>query len=84
MNIFIEFGYLLNQGRNEEDVVVQKQVKKLQEYITENFYNCTTQILKGLGQMYTGGGSFTENIDGASGKGTAEFAAKAIDVYCNK
>ncbi len=83
MNIFVEFGQLLRQGKKAEDIVVQEQVKKLQEYITENFYKCNTQILKGLGQMYAGGGSFTENIDRAGGQGTAEFASKAIEVYCN-
>ena len=28
------------------------------------------------------GGEFTENIDKAGGKGTAVFAAKAIEIYC--
>lgn len=30
----------------------QALVKKLQAYITENFYTCTNEILAGLGQMY--------------------------------
>ena len=33
--------------------------------------------------MYSGGGSITENIDAAGGEGTAEFAAKAIEIYCS-
>ena len=41
-------------------------------------------MLRTLGMMYTGGGEFTENIDAAGGMGTAEFAAKAIEVYCGK
>lgn len=32
--------------------------------------------------MYGAGGAFTENINAAGGPGTAEFAAKAIEVYC--
>ncbi|MBQ8821863.1 MAG: TipAS antibiotic-recognition domain-containing protein [Lachnospiraceae bacterium] len=33
--------------------------------------------------MYAGGGSVTENIDKAGGKGTAEFVEKAIEIYCS-
>ena len=66
------------------DSAVQAQVKKLQDYITEHFYTCTNQILAGLGQMYNGGGSMTENIEKAGGAGTAEFAAKAIEIYCKR
>ena len=61
---------------------VQAQVKKLQTYITEHYYKCTNEILSGLGVMYTAGGEFTENIDKAGGRGTAVFAAKAIEIYC--
>jgi hypothetical protein len=66
------------------DEKVQIQVKKLQDYITENFYNCTPQILSGLGRMYAGGGDFTENIDSVAGEGTAEFVDNAIQIYCDK
>ena len=52
------------------------------DYITEHFYTCTKEILNGLGKMYSAGGEFTENIDRAGGSGTAEFTAKAIEVYC--
>lgn len=67
-----------------EAAEVQLWVKELQAYITEHFYTCTPQILKGLGEMYAGGGSMTENIDAAGGKGTGEFARKAIEIYCRK
>ncbi len=57
-------------------------VKKLQGYITQHYYNCNDQILLGLGQMYAAGGEFTENIDAVGGIGTAEFANRAIAVFC--
>ena len=82
MEIFKEFGQLLPAGPG--DTPVQAQVKKLQDYITEHFYQCTPQILAGLGKMYSGGGDITENIDEAGGAGTAEFSAKAIEIYCGK
>lgn len=80
MELFVEFGTMLD--KSPEDAMVQKQVGKLQGYITEHFYTCTNEILSGLGKMYNGGGSMTENIDKAGGEGTAEFVAKAIEVYC--
>lgn len=80
MQIFVEFGEM--KSMDPADEKVQLQVKKLQDYITEHFYNCTKEILSCLGKMYSGGGEFTENIDKAGGKGTAEFSAKAIEIYC--
>lgn len=80
MRLFTEFGQM--KDKDAQDTDVQAQVKKLQDYITEHFYNCTSQILSSLGKMYAGGGEFTENIDRAGGEGTAEFAAKAIEIYC--
>lgn len=80
MALFVEFGQM--KDLDPADEKVQAQVKKLQDYITENFYNCTPQILSGLGKMYSSGGEFTDNIDNAGGEGTAEFTAKAINIYC--
>ena len=80
MSIFVTFGEMKDLAPSDE--TVQKQVQKLQDYITEHFYQCTPQILSGLGHMYAGGGEFTENIDKAGGEGTAEFVAKAIEIYC--
>lgn len=80
MKIFVEFGQMKEMDPLDESV--QAQVKKLQDYITEHFYTCSPKILNGLGKMYAGGGELTENIDAAGGTGTAEFASKAIDLYC--
>ena len=82
MKMFVVFGSM--KEKDPADAAVQEQVKKLQDYITEHFYNCTTQILSGLGHMYNAGGEFTENIDKAGGEGTADFTAKAIEIYCGK
>ena len=80
MQIFAEFGEIKNLDPDSE--AVQCQVKKLQDFISAKYYTCTKQILSGLGQMYASGGEFTENIDKAGGRGTAEFTAKAIEVFC--
>ena len=80
MEIFAEFGAM--KGGSPGSPEAQAQVRKLQSYITENMYNCTEQILAGLGRMYAAGGEFTENIDKAGGEDTAVFAADAIAVFC--
>ena len=63
---------------------VQKQVKKLQDYITDKFYKCTNTILSSLGHAYSAEGEMNRNIDKAGGKGTGEFVDKAIQIYCSK
>ena len=80
MLIFVEFGKMTD--KKLENVKVQLEVKKLQDYISEHFYKCSNEILNCLGQMYASGGEFTENIDKAAGSGTAVFVAKAIEIYC--
>ena len=80
MDIFREFGTLRHLPA--ADAQVQALVAKLQGFITANYYNCTSQILQGLGQMYIAGDEMTENINRAGGEGTAQFAHDAIEIYC--
>lgn len=76
MQIFAEIGKIKNLSPDCEEA--QKLIKKLQNFITENYYTCTDEILKGLGEMYASDERFKNNIDKAGGTGTAEFTAKAI------
>ena len=76
MDIVTAFGGM--QSKDPADSEVQAQVKKLQEFITEHYYNCSKVILNQLGQMYGAGGAFTENINAAGGAGAAAFAQKAL------
>ena len=80
MGLFAELGTM--KDLSPESTEVQAWVKQLQDYISANYYRCTNQILAGLGEMYAGGGSMTENIDAAGGAGTGEFAREAIRIYC--
>ena len=79
MTIFAEFGQVIDKG--PESAEAQMLVKRLQNYITENFYTCTDEILESLGLMYAGGGDMTANIDKVGGEGTAVFANEAIEAY---
>ena len=82
MELFAAFGAVRNTDPSSE--AAQTLVKKLQDYITAHFYTCTNEILSGLGKMYAAGGDFTKNIDSYGGKGTAEFAHRAIEIYCRE
>ena len=80
MAFFARLGGLKSGDPNGDGA--QSVVAELQRFITEHYYNCTKQILSGLGQMYVADERFKANIDNAGGEGTAEFAAKAIEFYC--
>ncbi len=80
MILMAEFGELKDKAPDASEV--QAQVKKLQDFLTANFYNCTKEILSCLGTMYAGGGDFTVNIDEVAGEGTAVFINEAIQIYC--
>ena len=60
----------------------QALIAELRQYICDHYYNCTKQILFGLGQMYAAGDEMNENIDRAGGAGTGDFARRAIEIYC--
>ncbi len=79
--IFAEFAECKKNGESVDSDRAQLLVKKLQGYITDNFYHCTNEILAGLGQMYVCDERFKNNID-KNGEGTAEFTSKAIEIYC--
>ena len=80
MAIFAEFAMRKNEGFDVNSPKVQSLVVKLQDYITQNYYTCTNEILAGLGQMYVVDERFKQNIDNY-GEGTAEFVADAIVSY---
>lgn len=82
MQFFVRFGQM--KGEHPASEAAQALVGELQAFITEHFYTCTNRILLGLGKMYAGGGSFTENIDRTGGEGTAAFACAAIEAWCRK
>ena len=80
MAIFAEVGQVLQLDPAAAEA--QALVAKLQQFITDNYYTCTKQILFGLGQMYAAGDEMNENIDKAGGEGTGAFARDAITIYC--
>ena len=78
-----EFSILMNNGVKSDSEESLNLVKKLQAFISQNYYTCTAEILFGLGQMYVCDDRFKKNID-KFGLGTAEYIQSAINSYCNK
>ena len=83
MAIFAEFAACKQGGAEADSDEAQALVAKLQAHITENYYTCTDEILAGLGTMYVADERFKKNID-KYGEGTAEFASKAIAIFCQE
>lgn len=78
-----EFAAAMKSGNTYDSDEAITLVQKLQKYITDNFYDCTKEILRGLGEMYVLDERFKSNID-KHGNGTAEFIRSAINKYCNR
>lgn len=81
LDIFAEIGALKELSPGEPSV--QEKIGALQAFITDHYYTCTREILKGLGEMYVNDERMKQNIDKAGGEGTAEFARQAISIYCS-
>ena len=82
MSLFTDLGAM--KQLPPTDKAVQEKIAALQAYINENFYTCSTDILKELGEMYVCDDRFKKNIDRFGGEGTAKFVREAIFVYCEK
>lgn len=78
--VFTKFAELMKAGYTTDSEEAQALVIELKDYITENYYTCTKEILAGLGKMYVSDERFKESIDKNS-QGTADFVSKAIDIY---
>lgn len=82
MSLFTDLGAM--KQLPPTDKAVQEKIAALQAYINENFYTCSNDILKELGEMYVCDDRFKKNIDRFGGEGTAKFVSEAIFVYCEK
>lgn len=60
---------------------VQALVQEWQDYISENFYTCSVEMLSYLGELYVTDERFEAFIDRFC-TGLARFFSKAIQFYC--
>lgn len=80
-SIMAEFSQCRKKGSAPDSKEALALVKKWQDFINANYYNCTKEILSGLGEMYTADERFKANID-RHGDGTTEYMQAAIREYC--
>ncbi|MGM9551757.1 MAG: MerR family transcriptional regulator [Clostridia bacterium] len=76
-----EFADCKRKGFVPDSQKAQELSKKWQDFITENYYTCTKEILAYLAEMYVADERFRSNID-RHGSGTAQFMSDAIKAYC--
>lgn len=72
-----------NREKAADSPEVQFLVQRWKDHISRHFYQCSDEILAGLGQMYTADERFLKNID-RYGAGTAAFMSEAIAAYCRQ
>ena len=78
--IFNDFSLCMKNNEMPYSTKAQMLVKKLKEFITNNYYECTNDILVNLGQMYISDERFKNNID-KHGINTAEYINEAIESF---
>jgi DNA-binding transcriptional MerR regulator len=71
-----------NMDKSIDDPLIQEAVGEWRQNITDNFYNCTPEIFRGLGNMYVDDHRFTKNIDKYR-DGLAIFLKDAMNYYCD-
>lgn len=73
-------GFAALRGTDPASQEALSLVRRWKAFLSANFYDCTDEILAGLGEMYVGDERFTKNLD-AYGEGTAVFMRDAIRAY---
>ena len=78
--IYARFYQLRDSDLNSQEA--REVVEMWKAHVSRYYYDCTDQILAGLGEMYIADSRFQENID-QHGVGTAATMSEAIRCYCS-
>ncbi|XDD50497.1 MerR family transcriptional regulator [Leptospira sp. WS92.C1] len=79
--IYAKIGMLMD--KKPDDSQVQIEIENWRQHITDNFYNCTPDIFRGLGDLYVNDERFSKNIDKVK-PGLSQFLRKAMHSYCDR
>ena len=79
--IFSELSELINNQPDSDEV--QFIISKWQDCISENYYQCSKEMLKSLSEMYIGDNRFVDYYNNIC-NGLAQFVYEAIQVYCKE
>lgn len=71
-----------HMDKSPDSPQVQQAVGEWRQCITDNFYDCTPEIFRGLGDLYVDDERFTANIDSIK-PGLSRFLREAIHIYCD-
>ena len=77
-----EFVDFKTRGVEVDSAEANELVKRWQKFMTENYYECTDELLEALGAMYAGD-DFKGKID-VFGEGTALYMSRMILAYCKR
>ncbi len=80
--IYIGLAKALRKNLPADSAEVQDLIRRWHEHI-HYFYEPTTEILRGLGELYVTDTRFTDNIDSVE-TGLSEYMKGAINVYVDK
>jgi DNA-binding transcriptional MerR regulator len=69
--------------KDPADPEVQRQIGRHFRLINDNYYTCTPEIFRGLGEMYVQDSRFTEVYDKVK-PGLADFMRRAMGVYADR
>jgi DNA-binding transcriptional MerR regulator len=78
--IYKKLANLMDKSPDNKEV--QKSIHQFREHISKNFYDCTPEIFRGLGEIYVTDERFTNNIDKYK-TGLSSFLRDAINIYCD-
>lgn len=78
--IYKRIAEMMDKGPGDPEV--QQAVGEWRQHITDSFYNCTPEIVRGLGDLYVDDPRFTANIDKYK-TGLASFLREAMHIYCD-
>lgn len=77
------FGRVVDlMDRSPSDPEVQEAVEDWRQHISDSFYTCTPEVLRGLGDLYVSDSRFTATFDRIK-SGLARFFSEAISAYCD-
>jgi uncharacterized repeat protein (TIGR03833 family) len=73
--------FVNNMEKEVSDPIIQGLVSDWKNHISNNYYECSNEILLKLGRMYVNDERFKNNIDKYK-KGVASYISEAIEYYC--
>jgi MerR family transcriptional regulator, multidrug-efflux activator len=71
----------MDTGVSLDNPKTQELIKGHHSYIDENFYTCSKEVYRGLGEMYTADERFAATFNKVR-DGLAEYISTAISHYC--